>query len=60
MNIKFVFEELMNEKCLEFKKVIGGVTNHSYTDLTKNKRYIIRIPGKGTNEYINRNCEIAN
>lgn len=60
MEAKKIFEEIMNEECIEIIQLYGGVTNQSYSVLTKNNHYILRIPGKGTNEYINRYWEMSN
>ena len=34
-----------------------GMTNHSYTFQINNKKYILRIPGEGTDQLINRKEE---
>ncbi|MBO4899345.1 MAG: phosphotransferase [Lachnospiraceae bacterium] len=36
-----------------------GMTNRTYTFSCKNDRYIIRIPGEGTDKLIDRNKEVA-
>ncbi len=60
MDVKQIFESVIKQKCLFVNQLNGGVTNLSYLVETSAGRYIIRIPGKGTNEYINRNWEIEN
>lgn len=60
MEAKQIFEEIMNEECIKIVQLHGGVTNLSYSIFTKDNHYILRIPGKGTNEYINRYWEINN
>lgn len=37
----------------------AGMTNRSYTFFVKEKQYIIRIPGEGTDRLINRKQEHA-
>lgn len=37
----------------------AGMTNRSYTFFVKEKQYIIRIPGEGTEHLINRTQEYA-
>lgn len=34
-----------------------GMTNHSFSFLVDNKKYIMRVPGEGTQDLINRTCE---
>lgn len=58
--IKEIFENALDEKCVDIEKLCGGVTNSSYSIKTNLKHYVMRVPGKGTNEYINRQWEIAN
>lgn len=60
MSAQSIFEGLMNEKCIKICEVSGGVTNKNYSIITKKCHYILRLPGKGTNEYINRHWEIEN
>ncbi|GFI18946.1 hypothetical protein IMSAGC009_04126 [Lachnospiraceae bacterium] len=60
LKCKKIFEAIMDEKCLEIKELKGGVTNHSYLIKSASHCYILRIPGNGTNEYINRKYEIEN
>lgn len=54
-------EEKIKEKFLSVIPLSGGVTNSTYK-LTScsGKVYAVRIPGKGTNEYINRKYEMNN
>lgn len=60
MSIDKLFNELMNEECISFEQLNGGVTNTSYSIQTPLHHYVLRMPGKGTNEYINRYWEINN
>lgn len=39
---------------------IGGMTNNNYKAKVKEKEYVIRIPGAGTNEMIDRKSEAIN
>ncbi len=39
---------------------IGGMTNNNYKAKVKEKEYVIRIPGGGTNEMIDRKSEAIN
>jgi len=36
---------------------LGGLTNRNYKITHDNSRYVLRIPGEGTNEYIDRKAE---
>ena len=60
MDVKQIFESVIKRECLSANQLSGGVTNLSYLVQTSVGRYILRIPGKGTNEYINREWEIEN
>lgn len=55
-----LFEKLITEDIIQFKKIDGGVTNKTFLIQTVSNAYILRIAGKGTNEYINRKDEIEN
>lgn len=55
-----IFESIMKERCREIKQLTGGKTNTTYMVDTGNNKYVLRLPGKGTNEYINRSHEIGN
>ncbi len=37
---------------------LGGLTNNNYLVDTKNEKLVVRLPGKGTNELINRKQEL--
>ena len=58
--IKCFCENKLFEKVNLVEEVNKGVTNNSYLVETDENKYIIRIPGKGTNEYINRIDEVIN
>lgn len=56
--IQVLLDEVLSVK--EYKKVsrLGGLTNHTYKITLKNgKEYVVRIPGEGTEELINRKDE---
>ncbi len=57
--VKRVFEW---KKCeVEFKSVENGITNPNYIIKADNKSYFLKIPGAGTENYIDRdNCHEAN
>ena len=46
-----------NEDITEIKTLKKGMTNRSYIFTVKGKRYIMRIPGEGTEQLINRKEE---
>lgn len=46
-----------NEDIREIKTLKKGMTNRSYIFSVKNKKYIMRIPGEGTEQLINRKEE---
>lgn len=55
-----VLEKLCNEILMEQDieaKRLGGLTNKNYKVETKNDAYVIRLPGEGTKEMINRKDE---
>ena len=60
INCSEIFEEIMKEKTLSTAQLTGGVTNSSCSIVSESGHYILRIPGNGTNEYINRINEIEN
>lgn len=55
-----VIEQVLGAKLAEIKNIRvlkKGMTNRSFIFLYKDKHYIMRIPGKGTDEIINRQHE---
>lgn len=54
--IKKVFN-VQEKDVTSIKALNSGMTNRSFVFKCKDKRYIIRIPGSGTNELINRKNE---
>ncbi len=54
-------EKKIGEPILTMMPLTGGVTNVTYELTAKSgKKYALRIPGKGTNAYINRTDEMHN
>src|SRR5690625_1368543 len=43
-----------------FERTPGGMTNDSYFITINEQRYVVRIPGKGTDQLINRKNEKEN
>lgn len=57
-----LINELINKVIgnYEIKNIerLGGLTNHSYqVELENSQKYVVRLPGEGTSEMINRNDE---
>lgn len=53
-------ESVLNKVFKEYKiekRIFGGMMNEAYIVLANNKRYIIYIPGKGSNDLVNRENE---
>lgn len=58
LNIKELVSRVFGNVDINGIKRLGGLTNHSYkVDLSNNKSYVVRLPGEGTSELINRNDE---
>ena len=58
--IKYI-ECKIREQFVNLHPLSGGVTNTTYRMITKSgKKYSLRIPGIGTNDYINRKDEMIN
>lgn len=55
--IRDTFDKILNLGIVEKIERLGGLTNHTYRVLVSEREYIIRIPGEGTEEIINRNHE---
>lgn len=54
-------KDKIREKFTSIVPLFGGVTNTTYKLVAHSgKKYVVRIPGKGTNEYINRPDEMNN
>ena len=49
------FEKITKDECT--MKRLGGMTNIVHLVETPNINLIVRIPGKGTEDYINRSVE---
>ena len=53
--------ENWQEKKIQYELVIGGITNPNWKITVEKKSYFVKIPGKGTEAYIDReNAHIAN
>tara|TARA_Y100000590_G_scaffold151796_1_gene174396 strand:+ start:511 stop:735 length:225 start_codon:yes stop_codon:yes gene_type:complete len=52
------FEKIRKEDC-KIKR-LGGMTNIVHLVETQNINLVVRIPGKGTEDYINRTTEYNN
>lgn len=60
---KVYLEELIEYTHMEVNEVIpleGGLTNKTYLLMTDLGKFVLRVPGTGTNDYINRKDEIRN
>lgn len=56
--ISELLERVLHVKECQKIERMGGLTNHTYYVLLKDKReYVVRIPGEGTDELINRKDE---
>ncbi|MGM9874125.1 MAG: phosphotransferase [Bacilli bacterium] len=51
-----ILNKVFNEYKIE-KRIFGGMMNESYLVSSNNKRYIIYIPGKGSNDLVDRDNE---
>lgn len=51
---------MFKDKKIENINLIGGMTNKNYLITIDNKKYVLRNPGAGTKEMINRNNEAKN
>ena len=60
MDLKELIQGLTGEECISLTPLSGGVTNGSYLAQMQTHQYVIRIPGDGTNQYINRAHEVSN
>lgn len=52
--------QLKNPEIIEIRRTPGGMTNDSYFATVNNEELVIRIPGAGTEELVNRIEEKAN
>lgn len=60
LQAKNIFEKHINNEAKRIVQLQGGFTNISFLIESGCKKYVIRIPGIGTNKYINRANEIEN
>ncbi|UCF93771.1 MAG: phosphotransferase [Desulfobacterales bacterium] len=44
---------------VRYRQLSGGMTNHSYICHVRDKKYVLRIPGSGTDVFINRAHELS-
>lgn len=58
--IKSIFNKHMHIETQKIEIINKGVTNRTFLVTTNENKYILRIAGEGTNEYINRFDEISN
>ena len=61
--MKSLFEKalnLVNPEVTDIRRAPGGMTNDSYFVTVNGKKYVVRIPGKGTELLINRKVEKSN
>ena len=59
-DVREVFERCMGERCLAVERLSGGRTNTSVGVEALSGSYVLRIPGEGTNAYIDRRSEFDN
>jgi len=43
-----------------YRELSGGITNHNYICLHRDRKYVLRLPGSGTDVFINRSHERSN
>lgn len=60
VNYAEVFEAIVPERCLKAAVMSGSRTNVNVCVRTPKGSYAMRVPGEGTNEYIDRPAEVAN
>lgn len=60
--IRDVFLDIMGEEIILNKGIqkLGGMNNNNYKILTDENQYVFRLPGKGSNESVNRKSELFN
>jgi len=51
--------DIWNSAEVQFEPLSGGITNHNYTCRAGGKKYVLRIPGAGTDTFINREYELS-
>jgi thiamine kinase-like enzyme len=52
--------DIWKGKEVTYKALSGGITNHNYICRTAGKKYVLRIPGAGTDAFIDRSHERSN
>lgn len=59
--IKKIISSLLKRDDIELKeKLLGGRSNINYTFILEGKKYVFRIPGKGAENFVDRNIEKNN
>ena len=51
--------EMWEGKKVEYEILSGGLSNHNYTCFVEDKKYVLRIPGEGTDIFIDRGNELG-
>lgn len=58
LDIEVLINKVFHTLTIIHVERLGGLTNHSYkVTLSNNKSYVVRLPGEGTSELINRHDE---
>lgn len=52
--------DIWKGKEVSYEPLSGGITNHNYTCRVDGEKYVLRIPGAGTETFIDRNHELSN
>jgi thiamine kinase-like enzyme len=52
--------DIWDSREVRYETLSGGITNHNYLCTAGGKKYVLRIPGAGTNTFINREYELSN
>ena len=47
-------------RTIEFEELTSGLTNKNFVVTVDGKRYVVRIPGQGSDIFINRDVELHN
>ena len=51
--------EMWKGKKVEYEILSGGLSNNNYTCVVEDKKYVLRIPGEGTDVFIDRSNELG-
>ncbi len=52
--------DIWKGKQVNYEPLSGGITNHNYTCTVDDRKYVLRIPGAGTDTFIDRHSELSN